>query len=207
MLVERLLFPCRCPFCMRVISWQEATCSECVKYTEFPHKRLMLSNGCRCVSLYRHKGVWKDAVIDYKYEGCKQFYIQFSLMLKELILDEYAGEHFDVYTSVPMHKSKILKRGFDHIKLLAKETAGLTGVPYSPLLRQTVLNRTQHTLNRVERAKNVHDIFSCTDTELVKGKHILLFDDIITTGSTLSECCKALLDSGADKVDCVTINY
>ncbi len=205
-IVEELLFPCRCPFCMQVIPWNEKTCKDCVKYTKLPHKRLVLSNGCRCSSLYLHKGVWRRAVISYKYESCKQLYLQFSLMLKDLILDEYAEEHFDAYTSVPMHKSKLRERGFDHTKLLARETARLNGAQYLPLLEQTVLNKTQHTLSREERAVNVHNIFSCKENADVKGKHILLFDDIITTGATLSECCKALLEAGADKVDCVTIN-
>lgn len=205
--LSKLLFPCRCPICKQVITPNTPTCNACADYLNIkPHKQI-LSNGCVCVSAFRHDGVWRRAVLNYKFYGNRQYYIQFSLILKYIIEDVYPEIKFDVYTSVPSHQEKIKARGFDQVMILAKETARLQKCVYKQLLYQTKNNKFQHELSSEERIANVADIYKCCDADFVKGKTILLFDDIITTGATMLEASKELYQAGAEKVYCITINW
>lgn len=207
MLFSKLLFPCRCPYCNTLIQSNKPTCQKCFQYTQIaPHNQRLL-NDCICVSAFRHEGVYQKAIINYKYYSKSQYHYQFAFILQDIISKRYSNREFDLYTSVPMHKKKKKGRSFDHVKLLAKETAHLNKQRYKSLLIQTKKNRTQHTLTASERVENVRDVFQCKNKNDVKDKDILLFDDIITTGSTLYEASNALLDAAARSVCCVTINW
>lgn len=204
---SKLLFPCRCPYCNTLIPASKTTCEKCFKYTQIAPYNQRLLNNCICVSAFRHEGIYQKAVVNYKYYSKKQYHYQFAYIFQDIIAKRYSNREFDLYTSVPMHKKKLKERHFDHVKLLAKETAHLNKQKYKPLLVQTKDNKSQHTLTASERADNVRDVFECKNVDDVKGKDILLFDDIITTGSTLYETSNALLNAGARSVCCVTINW
>lgn len=207
MLFSKMLFPPRCPFCSALIEPNKAACEKCFKYTQLAPHRQILTNGCICLSVFHHEGVWRKAVLDYKYHGNRQYYSPLAIILNNIISSRYSENHFDLYTSVPIHKDKLMERGFDHVKLLAKETARLGNQKYKPLLIQTSPNEFQHSLNGSERANNVKNIYSCTSSKTANGADILLFDDIVTTGATLCECSTILLNAGAKSVSCVTMNW
>lgn len=202
-----ILFPARCPFCSKVIKDSMSSCNECSSLTKLHPYSQLLSNGCICISAFPHKGVYRKAVLNYKFYNNKQYYRQFSFILKHVIEDGYSESRFDLFTSVPMHRKKRKTRGFNQVELIAKHTAKLMHQPYAELLLQTSLNKEQHTLKREERIENVKGIYACINEKKVSDKNILIFDDIITTGSVLLECTNTLLKSGARSVCCVTINY
>lgn len=201
-----LLFPARCPFCGSLIESDKSTCDKCVRYLQIAPHRQMLENGCICVSLFRHEGVWRTAVLNYKFYNNKQYYIQFSYMLSDAVKSAFSTKSFDLYTSVPIHKKRLRKRGFDQVRLLAKRTAKINGCVYKPLLKQNVQSEVQHYLSKEKRESNVKGIYGAVSPNEIQGKCILLFDDIITTGSTLLECSNVLLESGASDVYCITLN-
>lgn len=206
MFLTKLLFPSRCPFCTKVIEQNSRSCKDCAKYLELAAHKQRLPNNCECLSVFRHEGVWRNAVLNYKFRSNRQYYVQFSLILGDALERNYNTERFDFYTFVPMHKNKLRERGFNQVELLCKETARLTSACSKSVLKQTKINKTQHELNREDRKANVKGIYSCTDERAVKDKNILLFDDIVTTGFTLSECSNILLKSGAKEVVCITLN-
>lgn len=102
----------------------------------------------------------------------------------------------DFIIPVPLSKERMRKRGYNQSQLLAEGLGQSTGIPVlSDLLIRTVDNPTQTHLNRRERWENVQGIFKTTTQAhaLLQGKHILLIDDVATTGATLSNCAQAIL--------------
>lgn len=106
---------------------------------------------------------------------------------------------------VPLHPARVRRRGYNQALLLAREMARRVDLP----LHEKALIRHRDTpsqvgLSRSERRQNVHDAFTCTTTD-VAGGHILLVDDVLTTGATLEACAAALLGAGAATVWAITL--
>lgn len=97
-------------------------------------------------------------------------------------------------------------RGYNQAELLAKEISKKVGVEYLPTLKKIRHNTAQSTIkDSKQRAANVIGAYRVVDAEKVKGKYILLVDDVVTTGSTVSECARILKKSGAKAVYCLTL--
>jgi ComF family protein len=100
----------------------------------------------------------------------------------------------DLIIPVPLHPVKQRKRGFNQSEAISNGLAQATGLPIDiKSLIRVELSDTQTKRSRYERWTNVEGIFAITDAEKLKGKHILLVDDVITTGSTLEACAGELL--------------
>jgi ComF family protein len=109
----------------------------------------------------------------------------------------------DLLVPVPLHPKRIKNRGFNQALLLARAFSQV------PLAREAVV-RTRHTvpqvdLNPKERRDNVKGAFAVPDPHLVKGKNVLLIDDLFTTGSTVKECARVLRKAGASRVEVLTV--
>lgn len=104
----------------------------------------------------------------------------------------------DVIAAVPMHRRRLKKRGFNHAELLGRGVGERLGLPVTHALKRTRNTRQQARLSRGERLKNLDGAFACDDS--VKGRRVLLVDDVCTTGTTATGCAKALLDAGAAAV-------
>ena len=114
---------------------------------------------------------------------------------------QFGDVHFDLVSYVPMSDKKRRKTGFDHSEILAKALAGKMQIYFAGLLHKTKENKQQHNLDFSQRRENVKSAY-CADE--CGGKTVLLVDDIITTGFTVSECAKALKSAGAHEVYCVS---
>lgn len=112
----------------------------------------------------------------------------------------------DYIIPVPLHKSKLRKRGFNQSAVFASGLSGEMGIPtlFDNLIRK-VATDTQTKKRAFERYENTSSIFEITNAEELKGKHILLVDDVITTGSTLEACVAALQQADGVKVSIATI--
>jgi ComF family protein len=107
----------------------------------------------------------------------------------------------DVVIPVPLHPKKLKKRGYNQSEFIAKGIAEELGIPISTtMLTRSINNPTQTNKSRFERFENVTDVFTVMGTEEVKSKHVLLVDDVITTGSTLESCINILTKSGQFQV-------
>ena len=109
----------------------------------------------------------------------------------------------DLLAPVPLHPKRIKNRGFNQALLLAR------AFPEAPVAREAVV-RTRHTapqvgLNPKERQDNVKGAFAVTDPARVKGKSVLLIDDLFTTGATVKECARVLRRAGARRVEVLTV--
>lgn len=104
-----------------------------------------------------------------------------------------------------MHRTREKERGFNQSGECAREISRLTGIKYKELLRKIKKNKIQHELSLSERAENVIGVYELIDKELVRGKTVIICDDILTSGNTLAECANLIYEAGAAKVIGTTI--
>ena len=148
-------------------------------------------------------GVMRNLIHGFKYADRHEVSDMFASMMRgaggALLRDA------DMLMPVPLHRWKLWKRRYNQAAILAWKLAALTGhdVDVSSLrrIRQTP---SQVGLSPEERRRNVAAAFSAA-RDAVRGKHILLIDDVITTGSTLSACALVLKEAGAREVDCLAV--
>jgi len=143
----------------------------------------------------------------FKYKGFKEIGIEIG---KHYGTDLKTVEPFskaDVIIPVPLHKSKLKKRGYNQSEFFATGLSASMNIPtdFTSLYR-TKATQTQTKKSRYERFENVEAIFKLKEDHPVSGKHVLLVDDVITTGSTLEACCHAITAAG-NKVSLVTMAY
>ena len=112
----------------------------------------------------------------------------------------------DMIVPVPLHYRRLRQRGFNQASLLARRLGSLLRIPvdYSSL-RRTRWTEPQIGLSRNQRAANVKGAFSLKAMEKVKGKGVLLLDDVLTTGETVNQCARVLQDGGAREVVVLTV--
>ncbi len=115
-------------------------------------------------------------------------------------------KNIDLIIPVPLHKSRLRKRGYNQSECIATGIgAGLNVQIMLGLLERVVANPTQTKKHRYDRWTNVEGIFSVKHPEQLSGKHVLLVDDIITTGATLEACTSELLKAGGCSVSIVAV--
>jgi len=161
----------------------------------------------RAFSPCKYDGVLKKLLQEFKYNGCDYLDIPLGKIMNDFIWEyRLPIEYMDFIVPIPLYKSRMREREFNQALLLSKEIAKefnkevLSGV----LIRKKA-TRTQTELAPKERWINMEDGFSVLKPELIQGKNLLLVDDVLTTGATLSEAAKALKDSGAKIVFAMTL--
>ena len=116
------------------------------------------------------------------------------------------SKEFDFVIPVPLHKKRLKERGFNQIETFGKAISEKLGVPYDDtILIRTIYSKTQTKKNLLGRTEVNKEIFGVAFSESHHGKHFLLVDDVITTGSTLEACAHAILKIPGSKLSIVTI--
>ena len=201
-----LLFPRRCVFCRRLTRNGDTTCPRCrgkLPYTHsasrqrFPHIPI-------CCSPLFYENEVRDSLLRYKFGGCSMYAAAYGEYLARCI-DEN-GISCDSITWVPLSRRRLRRRGYDQARLLAEELSRHTGFPCMPMLRKVRNNRPQSlTGDAKKRQLNVKGVYELIPGTEIRGKRILLVDDIVTTGATLSACAAVLKHSGAGEINAVTV--
>jgi len=114
-------------------------------------------------------------------------------------------EAFDLIVPVPLHWRRQWKRGFNQSELLARRLSRATAIPTRNALRRVKPTATQAGLSNAARRRNMVQAFVCRRTQAVRGKRILLVDDVMTTGTTAAACARALKGAGATRVALLTV--
>jgi ComF family protein len=114
------------------------------------------------------------------------------------------GRQFDIIVPVPLHPTRQRERGFNQAGLLAELLSPRISIPCKRVLKRIRYTTTQTALDRAERMENLHNAFRLRRNADVRGLHVLLIDDVLTTGSTLSECARVLKRAGAISVHAAT---
>lgn len=156
-------------------------------------------------SPYVYEGLIKKAIYSYKYYNKTYFYKFFGNLLVDFMKSiDYTN--FDYIVSVPLHSSKMKKRGYNQSELLARHISDKLSIPYIDALKRTKKTLKQSEQSKEERRKNLKDAFTVkSSAQEIINSSLLLVDDIYTTGSTVDECSKALINYGAAKVYVITI--
>ncbi len=118
-----------------------------------------------------------------------------------------AGAGGDILVPVPVHDRRRRERGYDQAALIAAAAAGHLGLPWRIALVRTRATTAQYHLDRRHRAANVAEAFRVAPASwpAIRNRWVVLVDDVVTTGATLSESARALLDAGAAAVSAVTV--
>ncbi len=201
-----LLYPPKCVFCGKLLQSHEVDiCTSCRQDLPVVNGDLKRGECYRtCYAAYYYEDDVAESVRRFKFAGRSLYADAYGRVLAMLILRNQIA--FDVLSWVPISKERKKKRGYSQTKLLAYATAKELRVPAVKTLIKIKDNKAQSSiLNPAERKRNVKDAYRVTASENVEGKHILLIDDVITSGATLSECSRTLLKSGAKSVVCVTV--
>ena len=205
-LMEKL-FPPKCILCRRVLEAQETDlCHACrVDAPECPKGKLKLQFLDSWVAVWYYEGNVRSSLIRYKFYNARSYAAPFGRLLAMKLLKEYP-EGFDMLTWVPVSPLRKLIRGYDQVELLAEAVAGELNMQPVSLLRKIRNNRKQSSIDGyAKRRANVLGAYRCIDEAAVKGKRILLLDDILTTGATAGECARILLTAGAAEVHCAVV--
>jgi competence protein ComFC len=158
------------------------------------------------VSKYHAKGLLRDLIHRFKYG--RQFYLRgvIAEYLIEAMQDErIQGLPADCIIPVPLHPARLRERGFNQAEALAEVVFKRNGVPILRCIQRKRYTQTQTQFDRSERMLNLRNSFAMRKNSDVRGKHLVLLDDILTTGSTLHECALVLRAAGAETVRAITV--
>ena len=198
-----LFYPPRCAFCGRI--GVRGTCGACEKALPCAEKPLREGAGFgKCAAPLRYEGIAREGIRRFKFHDATGAAESYGALLAQCVAEELGGT-FDVVTWAPVSKKRLRERGYDQAQLLAAATAKVWGVKPVRLLHKTRDNPPQSGLGAPERRGNVIGVYEAANVEHIKNARILLVDDIITTGSTLSECARVLRDAGAQSVVCACL--
>lgn len=184
-------------------------CEKCVGEIDYYENSVLSLNlplgiqnycdGLLCVG--RYSGSLKETLRRFKFSNKSSYYRALGKLLALKIQNTKQLDSFDVIVPVPLHKSRQKHRGYNQVELMAEQIAKTLKIPCEKnLLIKSVATNSQSMLKRTERLLNLEDAFMAVNDGLIAHKNILLIDDIVTTGSTVNQCCKALKGAGAEKV-------
>lgn len=206
-----LLYPPRCAFCGSCLplgSPAAGICPDCAGLLSRtgPHS-VSQAGDCfsRCLSPLFYRELTAQSIRQYKFSGRACYHIAYGPLLRGC-LEQQLDRPPDQITWVPLSRWRKFRRGYDQAMLLAQEAALLYGQTPVRLLDKLRNTRPQSSLSAQSRKRNVKGVYRLSPNgPAATGKRILLVDDVITTGSTLSACAAVLMSAGAEDVICLTL--
>ena len=207
-MLEKLLdffYPPMCGICGKAD--EEWICENCLKklkidiiqrkeYNKFYDEQIYL---------FKYKDI-RNLILRYKFNGQAYLNNTFSsIILKNKNLCRKL-KFYDIIIPVPMFNKKKRNRGYNQTELITNKISKKLNIQTSNKILIKIKNtKTQSTLKEKQRWQNVQNAFGIKNSDLIKNKNIILFDDIITTGATINECAKILKQNGAKKVIIVAL--
>ena len=203
--------PTKSVFCRALLpqdKWEDGVCGKCAEKLPFTVSPRGAKRGeffDFCVAPLYYRDEVRDAIHRYKFSGNSSYGAVFGRLVAEAVKNE-PDAVFDTVTWAPVSAGRLRKRGYDQAMLIAQSAAGLLGKPCEPLLKKIRNAPPQSRLQGSEKRRaNISGAYICRPDAETAGKSILLIDDVITSGSTLSECSRMLLMGGAERVICAVL--
>lgn len=202
-----IIYPAICPGCGKVMDSGGLWCEDCLKTIWDPWLINSSNTGHLkgCYTLCRYEGSLRDCIIGLKYNNRKEKKRAFPPLLDRFPYWQRLGS-FDMVIPVPLSRQKMEKRGYNQVDLMFEEWMERHHKDYvkNGLVRIRSAE-TQSLLSRTERFENIKGLFHIQKGLSVKGKTILIVDDVYTTGATMESCAHELMRAGAGKVMGLTI--
>jgi competence protein ComFC len=190
------------PFCEKCSEPFEGAITSTFTCANCAHRTIYFE---AAVAAYRGRGVVRQVIHDFKYGRHIHLRHLVARWLRAALDDERLhGKRFDLIVPVPLHAARQRERGFNQAGLLAELLSAHTSIPVRPVLERIRYTITQTALDRSERIENLHNAFRLRKKANVRSLRVLLVDDVLTTGSTLSECARVLKHGGALSVHAAT---
>jgi len=204
-----IFFPPVCWLCDSILSPdRKVVCSNCFNLMEkfhdetdeFNNEKFLFNN---LIILYEFADSIRTLIHFIKYQDCRSIAKYFAEAAKNY-LTEVMQTQYTLIIPVPLHPQRLRERGYNQSEEIAMHLSNMMGIEIiaNPLIRNRP-TQTQTKYNKQDRIKNMQGAFTC-NTDLY-GQTVLLIDDVITTGSTVNECCVALLEANVVLVDVLAL--
>src|SRR5436309_6216815 len=190
------------PFCQKCTEPFEGAITGAFTCANCAHRTIHYD---AAVAAYRSRGIVREIIHDFKYG--RQIYLRHLVarwLYAALDDERLRNLRFDIIIPVPLHPTRQRERSFNQASLLAELLSAEISIQSKPALERIRYTTTQTALDRAERMENLHNAFRLRKNTTVQGLRVLLIDDVLTTGSTLSECARVLKRAGAISVHAAT---
>ena len=224
--LQTLFFPRRCPVCDKPVKpWNALICKECVSALRYIGPPRCMKCGkyigenekeyCSdCLShphlydsgraLFSYRSV-SDSLARFKYHGRQEYAAFYAACIAEYLGNFIKACRADALVPVPLHKSRLRKRGYNQAQVLAKELSRITGIPvYADWVGRVKKTVPMKDLPAAERQNNLKKAFKILRND-VKLNTIIIIDDIYTTGSTIDAMSHELRNAGVEHIHFVTL--
>ena len=217
-----LLYPESCPVCRNaLLAGEKIICTLCLY--KLPKTNFHLSDQNPIQELFfgridiQHSG----AYLNFRKGGGVQQLIHEFKYKSQLEIGQFLGENYgfdlmealwiqslDFVIPIPLHPDKLRKRGFNQSEIFASGIAKILDLPLgSEMLKRAKFSETQTKKSKYQRWENVKGIFEVTADEQLKDKHVLLVDDVITTGATMEAATQCLIEDAGARVSVVAMAF
>lgn len=219
---SQLLFPFRCIQCgIKILHQALPVCPVCIHNIETVNSTDVLDHIAQ-LSLatppfysayahwyFDHKGVVQHLHHSLKYANRPEYGVELGIMIGQGInKTAFLSQKPDWVVPIPLHKSRFLERGYNQSLMLAQGIAQAVNSPLDEtILSRDLATRSQTGLNKQERRKNVHAAFSVIASPRLLNTHVLLIDDVLTTGATLFSAAQTLLQAGVSTINVATLAF
>jgi len=220
--VLHLFFPKICITCnTQLLTFEKLICTQCrhdlpiICYKNYKDNKIKSAflgripiEKANSFLSYRKIGKAKKIIHSLKYKGHQEVGTHIGEWFGSILKKSNEFHEINHIIPVPLHRKKLKKRGFNQLTTFGQSLASQLNTNYTPnLLIRTSVSKTQTFKQRFERFSNSETTFRLMDTQLFKNQHVLLIDDVMTTGATLEACCKELLKTKNIKISIVTMAY
>lgn len=220
--ILHLLFPEVCPGCGNDrVAGSQVICLECRHHLPLTGFHFHSNNPVERIfwgrvpvsSAFSQYYFSKDSIIQHllhqlKYKGRKDIGIFLGNEMGKSICEANRFEPIDFIIPLPLHKKRERKRGFNQAAVIARGISEQTGIPMlEKVVARSTATQTQTKKSRIERWKNIEGKFLLTDPRLLEEKHVLLIDDVITTGATLESCATECLKASGCMISIGTVAF
>ena len=205
--ILEFLFPSKCILCGKILHKDQLDlCKTCrAEISDHPKPKNPIQFLASRTVLWYYEGNVRQSLLRYKFSNRRSYAATYGRLLAMKLQRDYP-DGFDVLTWIPISAQRKLERGYDQVELIAGAVAAELGMEPIRTLEKIRNNRPQSEISgSAERRANVLGVYRATDPELVRGKRVLLLDDIITTGATASEAARVLLTAGAGEITCAAV--
>ncbi|MCH7401676.1 ComF family protein [Belliella kenyensis] len=215
-----LVFPKTCAGCNQsLFDFEYMLCKACIASLPMTNYHLQPQNNDLVVKVmgltkpnlvmsflrFTKGGMSQRLLHQLKYKNKPEIGIELGQLYGYLLKDVGLDKNWDMITAVPLHRNKFRRRGYNQSEQFGLGISKSLGIPYVPLIVRHIYTETQTSKSRIERLDNVASVFGIDGSFEVQGQRILLVDDVMTTGATLTSCANVLLNANAKVVDMAVI--
>jgi len=217
-----LFFPVLCPACGKNLFKNESIlCTDCIYHLPYTNFHLEKDNrvarqlwgripftGSAAFLYFRKGSRVQNLMHELKYNNKPEIGVKLGEMYGHALQISVGYKDADIIIPVPLHPKRLKERGYNQSDHFAHGLSKVLGIPLNTdILKRSVATATQTKRSRFSRYENMKDVFEVTDPDIIIGKHILLVDDVITTGATIEACSMKLLEIPLTTISIATIAF